>query len=85
MHGAGKTCTNLCLVPLSCFSVSISSSNAAMRRLALASVEVGTAPSRPGITSVEGYNSVVGSDIAAEASDVKAKVREKIKATKERW
>jgi hypothetical protein len=78
MHGAGKTCTNLCLVPFSCFSVSISSSNAAMRRLALASAEVGTAPSRPGITGVEGdNNSAVGSDMAAEASDVEAKVREK--------
>jgi hypothetical protein len=68
-------CKNLCLVPFSCLNVSNSSSNAAMRRLALASEGVGTAPLGPGIASVETrtsfkVNSVV--DIA-EVSDVEVK------------
>jgi len=43
--------TNLCFVPLSCLITCNSSSRAAIRRFALASVQVGTTPERSGSAS----------------------------------
>jgi hypothetical protein len=58
--------TNLCLVPLSCLIISSSSSSAAMRRLALASAEVGTAPDWSGSVKVWAWWRALGSGSAIE-------------------
>lgn len=65
--------TDLCLVPLSSLIICSSSSSAAIRRFALASVEVGTAPERSACGKAcwtwPGSGTDSDSDIVADKAD----------------